>query len=76
MCDLAADYAFGLVKTPAFTDANERTAWAVCASFLKVNRARMRATVPEIIETVVRLAAGHTGEAEFAARLRAGVVGG
>ena len=70
--DLAAAYAFGLVKNHAFTDANKRTAWAVTALFLKVNGAIFTAPTPEIIETVVQLAAGQVDEAAFAAWLRAG----
>lgn len=70
--DLAAAYAYGLVKNHAFTDANKRTAWAVCALFLKVNGAAFSAPTPEVIETVVQLAAGQIDEVRFAAWLRAG----
>lgn len=68
--DIAAAYAYGLVKNHAFTDANKRTAWAVCALFLKVNGADFSAPTADIIETVVRLAAGNIDEAGFAAWLR------
>ncbi len=68
--DLAAAYAYGLVSNHAFTDANKRTAWSVCSLFLKLNGVRIEAPVPEIIETVVGLAARQVSEAEFAAWLR------
>lgn len=68
--DLAAAYAYGLVSSHAFTDANKRTAWSVCSLFLKLNGVRIKAPVPDIIETVVGLAARQVSEAEFAAWLR------
>lgn len=73
--DLAAAYAYGLVSNHAFTDANKRTAWSVCSLFLKLNGVRMEAPVPEIIETVVGLAARQIDEAGFAAWLRSHKVG-
>lgn len=72
--DLAAAYAFGLVSNHPFTDANKRTAWSVCSLFLKLNGARVEAPVPEIIETVVGLAARQVDEAGFAAWLRSRAV--
>lgn len=73
--DLAAAYAYGLVSNHAFTDANKRTAWSVCSLFLKLNGVRVAAPVPEIIETVVGLAARQVDEAGFAAWLRLHKVG-
>lgn len=37
LSDLAAAYAFGLAKSHAFVDGNERTSFAVCVSFLAIN---------------------------------------
>ena len=68
--DLAAACAFGLASNHAFTDGNKRTAWSACSLFLKLNGAAMSAPSQEVIETVVRLAAGQIDEASFAAWLR------
>lgn len=73
--DLAAAYAFGLASNHAFTDGNKRTAWSACSLFLKLNGAAISAPTQEIIETVVRLAAGEIDEAGFAAWLRSHSVG-
>ena len=73
--DLAAAYAYGLVSNHAFTDANKRTAWSVCSLLLKLNGVRVKAPVPETIETVVGLAARQIDEAGFAAWLRSHKVG-
>lgn len=73
--DLAVAYAYGLVSNHAFTDANKRTAWSVCSLFLKLNGVRVKAPVPETIETVVGLAARQIDEAGFAAWLRSHKVG-
>lgn len=73
--DLAAAYAFGLVSNHAFTDANKRTAWSACSLFLKLNGTGVLAPVPEIIETVVALAARQLDEVGFAAWLRSRKIG-
>jgi len=69
--DLAASYAFGLVKNHAFIDGNKRIGFAVAALFLELNRYRLQA--PEVDATVrtLALAAGAMDEAEYAAWLEA-----
>jgi len=70
IADLAAAYAFGLVKNHAFTDGNKRIAFLACGVFLEQNGKNLRASPTEAIEAVVALAAGRIGEAEFAEWLR------
>jgi death-on-curing family protein len=67
---MAAAYAFGLVKNHAFLDGNKRTAWGCCQLFLKINGAGVRAPADEAEENVVALATGAMSEAGFAGWLR------
>lgn len=68
--DLAAAYAYGLVRKHAFNDGNKRTAWASCVLFLKVNGVELSAPAVEVVPQMVALASGRLDEAAFAAWLR------
>ena len=69
--DLAAAYAMGLAKNHAFVDGNKRAAFLAVGLFLGLNGYRLTATQPDATVTVLALAAGDLGEAEFAAWVRA-----
>jgi death-on-curing protein len=69
--ELAATYAFGIVKNHPFTDGNKRTAWVVCAVFLELNGISLNLDEGEVVRMVFRLAAAGVSEQEFAAWLRA-----
>ena len=69
--DLAASYAFGLVKNHPFIDGNKRVAFVVAVTFLELNG---RCFIADEVDATVRtlaLAAGAMSEADFAAWLKA-----
>lgn len=71
--DLAAAYAFGLVKAHAFVDGNKRTALVAALAFLRLNGYGFRPETEEGLRTVESLASGEVGEAEFARWLGRGM---
>ena len=68
---LAAATAFGIVRNHPFVDANKRTAFLAAYVFLRVNGLHLVADEADTVSSMLALAAGETGEAEFAAWLRA-----
>lgn len=72
--DLAASYAFGIVKNHPFVDGNKRTGFTVAILFLELNGQRF--TAPEADATVqtLGLAAGEISEARYAEWLKANTV--
>lgn len=69
--DLAAAYAFGIVKNHPFLDGNKRTGFIAAATFLALNGWMLTANDRDVVETVLGLAASEIGEAEFALWLKA-----
>ena len=69
--DLAAAYAFGLIKDHAFVDGNKRIALLAAGLFLEKNGITLDADSADAISAVFALAAGSIGEKEFGAWLRA-----
>jgi len=67
---LAAAYAFGIARNHPFVDGNKRTAFLAAYIFLSVNGYELTATEVDAVTAVLALAAGDTGEDEFAAWLR------
>ncbi len=63
--DLAAAYAFGLVKNHPFVDGNKRIGFAVSALFLELNGRVLVATEVEAVIQTLGLAAGEIGEKEY-----------
>lgn len=68
--DLAAAYAFGLVRNHPFIDGNKRTAYVAAELFLAVNGFDMTASDESATLTTLALAASDIDEAAFAAWLR------
>ena len=68
--DLAASYAFGLVKNHPFIDGNKRTGFVVAVLFLELNGYRFRATEVDSALRTLALAAGEMSEATYAAWLK------
>lgn len=68
--DLAAAYAFGLVRNHPFIDGNKRTGFVAAQLFLRLNGHRIQAPLAECVLTTLALAAGDIDEAAFAAWLR------
>ncbi len=68
--DLAAAYAFGLVRNHGFVDGNKRIAWTVARLFLRDNGLRLNFAAIDAIQTVNGLAAGSITQKQFANWLR------
>ncbi|MEI6149941.1 MAG: type II toxin-antitoxin system death-on-curing family toxin [bacterium] len=64
--DLAASYAFGLVKNHAFIDGNKRIGFVAAALFLELNRCRLQASEADATVRTLALAAGAINEADYA----------
>ena len=67
---LAAAYALGLAKNHPFVDGNNRVAWVVCRTFLKLNGCDVDAPKQETYTVVMRLAEGRLSEQELADWIR------
>jgi death-on-curing protein len=69
--DLAAAYAFGLVKNHPFVDGNKRIGFAAAVVFFEANRYRFAAREADAVVRTLALAAGEMSEAEYASWLKA-----
>ena len=67
--ELAAAYAFGLVKNHPFLDGNMRIAFLTATVFLEANAQRFTGDQAEAVMHTLALAAGELDEAGFAAWL-------
>ena len=70
---LAAACAFGLARNHGYADGNKRIAFVAAAVFLELNGWEMEAPQPEVVRTIVALAAGELGEEDLAGWIRAHV---
>jgi death-on-curing protein len=66
LSDLAAAYAFGLVRDHPYVDGNKRVALVVMVAFLERNGVEVTATNAEILSVVLALASGDLAEGELA----------
>jgi death-on-curing protein len=71
-CDIAAAYAFGLVKAHAFVDGNKRTGFVAALTFLKLNGIVFRTDPGQGVRMMEALANSDISEDDFAAWLRDG----
>lgn len=69
--EMAAAYAFGLVKNHPFVDGNKRTGFTAAALFPELNGYRVSATEADAVVQTLALAAGEIGEAAYASWLGA-----
>ena len=67
---LAAAYGYGIARNHPFIDGNKRTAFVCTELFLALNGASLTADDANCVATMLALAAGELGEADFAAWLR------
>ena len=74
--ELAASYAFGLVKNHPFVDGNKRIGFSTSVLFLELNGLRFRATEVEAVLKTLALAAGELSEEGYAVWLEASSEGG
>jgi len=70
VCDLGAEYAFGIARDHPFIDGNKRTAYVTTRLFLRLNNKDMGGAPSERVLMFVGLAKGTCGLNEFAAWLR------
>jgi death-on-curing protein len=68
--DLAAAYAYGVVRNHPFADGNKRTAWVIARLFLADNGCKLQYDPSEAVKTVEAAAAGTLKEAQLAAWFR------
>src|SRR3990170_8768866 len=66
MPDLAAAYAYGLIKGHPYVDGNKRVALIVLVAFLDLNGVELTATDDEAVLTMVAVAAGRVTEQQLA----------
>jgi death-on-curing protein len=64
--DLAASYAFGIVKNHPFIDGNKRTGFIVAVVFLELNGCKFQASEVDATLQTLALAAGDMSETAFA----------
>jgi death on curing protein len=69
--DLAASYAFGIVKNHPFVDGNKRTGFTVAILFLELNGQRFIAPEADATVQTLGLAAGEISEGRYAEWLKA-----
>ncbi|NJM40915.1 MAG: type II toxin-antitoxin system death-on-curing family toxin [Anaerolineae bacterium] len=67
--ELAASYAFGLVKNHPFIDGNKRIGFVAATLFLELNGMRFQATEADAVIQTLALATGDVVEAAYAAWL-------
>lgn len=67
--ELAAAYAFGIVRNHPFNDGNKRTGFVTAVLFLESNGYDFQATEIDATITTLAFAAKELGEAEYAAWL-------
>ena len=64
--DLAASYAYGLVKNHGFVDGNKRTAWVVARLFIADNGHGLGFNVDEAVQIMEQVASGGISETKLA----------
>lgn len=69
--DLAAAYAYGLVRAHGFPDGNKRTAWLAARLFLLSNNYQLQFDPADAILVMLAVAAGNLPEADLAQWFRA-----
>ena len=68
--DLAAAYAYGIVRNHPFVDGNKRTGFLAAYVFLFLNGRELTAPEAETVATVLALASGELQESDFSQWLK------
>lgn len=63
--ELAASYAYGIIKNHPFIDGNKRTGYVTCALFLSANGWYFDASEVEVVAMTLALASGEISEDQF-----------
>ena len=66
IAEIAAAYAYGIVRNHAFVDGNKRTALVICRLFLELNGVELKASAADKYQIFMKLAAGELGQEELA----------
>src|SRR6201992_2988304 len=74
IAELAAAYAFGLVRNHPFIDGNKRIGFATAVLFLELNGLHFQAAEVDVVLRTLALAAGEMTEASYAEWLNANVM--
>lgn len=69
--ELAAEYAFGILRNHPFSDGNKRTGFLAATTFLIINGWHLNAHEADATLKTLALAAGDIGQSDYAERLRA-----
>ena len=72
--ELAATYAYGIVRNHPFVDGNKRTGFMAAYSFLRINGYQLRVAEVEAAAVIRDLAAGDIDEATLASWIEANAV--
>lgn len=70
---LAAAYGYGLTRSHGYSDGNKRIGFVAMAVFLDINGWWIEAPEPEVVTTMLEVAAGRMPEPDFVAWVRAHV---
>lgn len=68
--DLAAAYAYGIIRNHPFVDGNKRTGFLASYVFLHINGLQLKASEVEAVNAVLALAAGDIDEPGFSGWLK------
>jgi len=68
---LAASYAYGIARNHPYHDGNKRMAFVAMAVFAELNGFELEATEADVVDVMLRLAAGDLEENQLAEWLRA-----
>lgn len=68
--DLAAEYAFGIVKNHPFSDGNKRLSYIACRLFLLLNGRDLKLSEDEKLQAIINLAASRLTKDGFAELIR------
>ena len=63
--DLAASYAYGIIRNHPFVDGNKRTGFLAAYVFLNINGWQLTSSEAEAVNVVLSLAAGEIDESGF-----------
>lgn len=66
LAELAAAYGFGLTRGHPYNDGNKRTAFLAMAVFAGLNGYEIEASEADVVDVMIRLAAGRLSEAALA----------
>jgi death-on-curing protein len=68
--DLAAAYAYGIIRNHPFVDGNKRTGFLASYVFLNINGWQLISSEAEAVNAVLALAAGEIDESSFSSWLK------